>query len=112
MLVGSASFRSLQMVPEPTRGTPVANPTRLLTGAFAVVPIFSPYQETIDLKGTILFDREAFHMLHIDPEVLNLLRALAATGTILVTSYGLFRIGRRLWRNLRKWWTRPVEPGE
>jgi hypothetical protein len=51
-------------------------------------------------------------MPHLDPDLVNLLRAVAAAIPILLGTSGLVRIGRRLWRRARKWWTRPVEPGE
>lgn len=49
---------------------------------------------------------------HIDPALLDLLRAVAAVVTILGGGYGLIRIARRLWRKFRNWWTRPQEPAE
>lgn len=51
-------------------------------------------------------------MPHIDPETLEFLRFIATVLSIIVTSYGVFRIGKRLWRQFKKWSTRSAEPGE
>lgn len=48
-------------------------------------------------------------MPHIDPELNELLRFVWIVGGITIT---YFTIGKRVWRWFRKWWTRPLEPGQ